>query len=290
MIELSSLNDAARQRYSCRTYQREAVGTHLREQLAAYLGGLKNGPLGSTARFMLVSASDEDRSALKGLSTYGFIKNPTAFIFGAIQQARFDMEDFGYLMELAILYATHIKLGTCWLGGTFNYSRFADKMALQEGETMPAVTASGLPNERRLSERMIREQAGSDHRKPWEELFFDGRFDCPLDQSAAGPFAATLDLVRIGPSASNKQPWRIVHAAGNWHFYLQRTPNYPPRIPRLVDVKLADLQRVDMGIAMCHFAVGAAAGSLPGVWRESNPDLELPENTEYVTTWMSEIN
>ena len=285
MIDLSTLSEAALWRYSCRTYQREAVEAVRREQLEAFLDGLKKGPLGSTLRFMLVSANEEDRSALKGLSTYGFIKNPTAFIFGAVQQARYDMEDFGYLMELAILYSAHLELGTCWLGGTFNYSRFADKMALQDGETMPAVTAAGLPAERRLSERMIRDQAGSDQRKPWKELFFDGGFAHPLNHITAGPYAEALDLVRIAPSASNKQPWRIVRASGSWHFYLQRTPNYPPKIPRLVDVKLADLQRVDMGIAMCHFAVGAAVGSLPGAWSVSDPNLDLPERTEYVVTW-----
>ena len=291
MIKLNTLAEAARQRYSCRSYHREAIDTSRREDLAAFVDGLQTGPLGSAARFMLVSASEEDRSSLKGLSTYGFIKNPTAFIFGAAPQARYDMEDFGYLMELTVLHAAQLGVGTCWLGGTFNYSRFADTMALQEGETMPAVTAAGLPAKRRLSDRLIRGQAGSDRRKPWEELFFDSGFDTALDQKAAGPYAAVLDLVRIAPSASNKQPWRIVRSNGSWHFFLQRTPNYPPKIPRLglVDIKLADLQRVDLGIAMCHFAVGAVDGNLPGAWQHSDPGLELPERSEYVVSWQSEI-
>ena len=286
MIKLNTLAEAALQRYSCRSYHREVIDSGRREDLAAFVDGLHTGPLGSAARLLLISASEEDRSVLKGLTTYGFIKNPTAFIFGATPQARYDMEDFGYLMELAILYAAKLELGTCWLGGTFNYSRFADTMALQEGETMPAVTAAGLPAKRRLTDRLIRGQAGADQRKPWEELFFDGGFDTVLDQDAAGPYAEVLDLVRIGPSASNKQPWRIVRQDKHWHLYLQRTPNYPPKIPRLVDVKLADLQRVDMGIAMCHFAVGAADANLPGGWQHSDPGLELPENTEYVITWL----
>jgi nitroreductase len=285
MKELNNLTEAIRKRYSCRTYHREAVDVARREKLAAVLADLTTGPLGSAARFMLVSASDEDASALKGLSTYGFIKNPTAFIFGAVRRARFDMEDFGYLMELAILYATRLGLGTCWLGGTFNYSRFARTMALQEGETMPAVTASGLPAERHFTDRLIRGQAKSDRRKPWETLFFDSGFDQALHAESAGAYESVLDLVRIAPSASNKQPWRVVRQGSDWHFYLLRTPNYPPKIPRLVDVQLADLQRVDMGIAMCHFAVGAAAGDLPGTWQHRDPGLELPERTEYVVTW-----
>jgi len=33
-----------------------------------------------------------------------------------------NLEDFGYLMEEAILFATGLGLGTCWLGGSFTKS------------------------------------------------------------------------------------------------------------------------------------------------------------------------
>ena len=33
-----------------------------------------------------------------------------------------------------------------------------------------------------------------------------------------------LEMVRIAPSASNKQPWRVVRDGPAWHFYCQRTP------------------------------------------------------------------
>ena len=35
-----------------------------------------------------------------------------------------------------------------------------------------------------------------------------------------------LEMVRRGPSASNKQPWRVVRAGERWHLYLQRTRGY----------------------------------------------------------------
>ena len=44
------------------------------------------------------------------------------------------MEDFGYLMERVILYATALGLGTCWLGGTLTKSSFAEKIDLRAGE------------------------------------------------------------------------------------------------------------------------------------------------------------
>jgi len=59
-------------------------------------------------------------------------------------------------------------------------------------------------------------------------------------------------MVRIAPSASNKQPWRIVKIEGAWHFFLERTKGYGDGIIFKL-LKLADIQRLDMGIAMCHF-------------------------------------
>jgi hypothetical protein len=50
--------------------------------------------------------------------------------------------------------------------------------------------------------------------------------------------------------------------------------------------KLADLQRVDMGIAMCHFELTAREAGLSGEWLRAEPDIEKPDSlTEYVVTW-----
>jgi nitroreductase len=61
---------------------------------------------------------------LKGLGTYGFIKGATGFIMGTVGHSEKNLEDYGYVMERAILFATDIGLGTCWFGGTFTRSRF----------------------------------------------------------------------------------------------------------------------------------------------------------------------
>jgi hypothetical protein len=49
---------------------------------------------------------------------------------------------------------------------------------------------------------------------------------------------------------------------------------------------LADLQRVDMGIAMCHFELVAREFGLKGGWVLEEPELQKTEqNTEYVVSW-----
>jgi len=108
-----------------------------------FLGMLPDAPFGTHPRFKLIASTEADTKFLRGLGTYGFIKNPSAFIIGAISPAPFDLEDFGYVMEAIVLQATRLELGTCWLGGTFTKSRFAKKMNLTPAESIPAVISKG---------------------------------------------------------------------------------------------------------------------------------------------------
>ena len=273
-------------RFSCRTYREEPLDADTIAQLSGRISAAQVGPLGNRARFALVAATEADAQALKGLGTYGFIKGAAGFFVGVLREGELNLEDFGYQMEQIILQATDLDLGTCWLGGTFAKSRFAAKVALQEGESIPAVTSVGYiaPRARRF-DRKVRDVAASDHRLPWNKLFFSERFDNPLSQETAGDFAIPLAMVRRGPSASNRQPWRIIKTGTEWHFYLRRTRGYRTNNYAKL-LKLADLQRVDMGIAMCHFELTALELGLNGSWRVNDPGLALPnEWTEYIISW-----
>ena len=87
-------------------------------------------------------------------------------------------------------------------------------------------------------------------------------------------------MVRLGPSASNKQPWRVVRTNTACHFYEYKEPGYSDRLPY-------DIQRIDMGIAACHFHLAAKEQSLIGHFDiDRKPDLTCPENIEYVFSWV----
>lgn len=252
------------------------------------MASLQTGPLGSTARFSLIAATEQDRSSLKGLGTYGFIQGATGFIVGAVKPAEKDMEDYGYMMEYLILAATDLGLGTCWLGGSFTRDSFTQKIAVTNGEQMPAVASIGdIENIEQARNGLIRRQAGGHSRLPWETLFFQNNFSNPLVKEEAGDYGTLLEMVRWAPSASNKQPWRIVKDGNLWHFYLQRTKSYPPSLASTL-LKIADLQRVDMGIAMCHFELTAKELGLIGKWTIQEPVIEKPDElTEYTLSWTS---
>jgi nitroreductase len=285
MSASATITDIIRQRVSVRTYDPTPLGPDTRRALEEYLRLMARGPLGSRLRFMLVAAGEEDREALQGLTTYGLIRGASGFVLGAVQAAERDMEDFGYAGEQIVLLATGLGLGTCWLGGTFGRSRFAERVNLQPEERMPCVISVGLPAERRtLIDRVIRRSAGADRRLPWQRLFFDGSWEAPLDEEAAGAYQAPLEMVRLAPSASNRQPWRVLRQGQAWHFCLQRTPGYA-RMSEPVSGR-SDLQRVDMGIAMCHFELAARELGLAGRWATAGQEVGALGTAEYVASWL----
>jgi nitroreductase len=276
------------QRYSCRNYLEALIDEAKCNLLRRFVGSSQVGPFGMPVRFGLIAATDEDPSALRGLGTYGFIKGATGYIAGVVGDGKHNLEDFGYLMERAILFATDLDLGTCWLGGTFTKSRFAKRFGVHDGEEMPAVTSIGYDADQpHLQDSVSRRVANSNHRLPWERLFFEGRFGTPLPPEVTGDYATALQMVRLGPSASNKQPWRIVREGERWHFFIERSFLYGPRTLGLVGI--ADMQRLDIGIAMCHFELSARELGLGGEWRIEVPSFKLPSSRiEYSATWFGE--
>ena len=286
-----SSTEVIKKRFSCRDYSLEPVDSEKQEKLQAYLRNLPPAPFGSTPRFDLLAATEGDSKSLRGLGTYGFIKNPSAFILGAMPtgESIYDLEDYGYLMEMIILYATSLELGTCWLGGTFTKSKFAKKIKLAKNETMPAITSMGEYRDANQKRRgWTSKTAGSARRLPWEKYFSNIMLDTPLFHNEARKYATALEMVRIGPSASNKQPCRVLKYKNFWRFYMQRTPGYREDIIKKV-LRLCDLQRLDMGIAMSHFELTAKELGLKGKWVVEDDLNKNPSAlTEYIVSWESQ--
>jgi nitroreductase len=279
--------EVIRQRFSCRTYLDQPIDEQRQRRLTEFLATNRVGPLGTRARFALVAATPGDHEALRGLGTYGFIKGATGFIVGAAERSPKDLEDFGYLMEHVILFATDLGMGTCWLGGTFSKNRFAGKIEVRRDEIMPAVTAVGNIAQGPHTRDWIRKNARGTSRLPARQLFFDRRFGQPLPADGAGAYAAPLEALRWAPSASNKQPWRIVRAENAFHFHLVRTKGYGKGSLLFYLLQLADLQRVDLGIAMCHFELPARELGLAGRWVVEDPNIAKPDDrTEYIVSWI----
>ena len=240
------------------------------------------GPFGGASRFVM--AGSDEMQALGRLGTYGVIRGAPGFVIGVIPGGARAMEDFGYRFEGVVLAATALGLGTCWLAGTFNRSAASRLAGLSDVEIVPAVTPIGYPASRRtLVDGALRLVARSSSRIAFEELFHDSVPGRPLTREAAGRWAEVLECVRRGPSASNRQPWRIVLEDEQLHLFLAENPLYNRVLGSI------RLQSIDMGIAMRHVAEAAADLGIPGSWSraeaEAFQEAEREHGLSYVATW-----
>lgn len=278
--------EAIRKRISVRSYQDKPVDDQLRKELEDYSSSFDSGPFGAEVRFRLLDLKPLGRDEMRRLGTYGVIKGASLYILGAIKEGPGALEDLGYCLEKIILKATTLGLGTCWLAGTFKRSAFAEKMDLAEDELLPAITPVGYPKQGiSTADKMLRFSAGSKKRKPWVELFFHADGKTPLKESEAGEYREALEAVRMGPSASNRQPWRIIKGNSNlYHLFLKENKIYNRILGKI------RIQNIDMGIAMCHFEMAAQEQGLAGYWDVSNSGSspDIPPDTpglQHIATW-----
>lgn len=278
MTQLSA-SEMIQARTSWRSCTGEPIPAEKLTLLDTFVKSKTQGASGKPLRFKLAAAQAGDLEALRGLGTYGFIRGASGFVIGTVDRTDPNLEDYGHALEEIVLYATHLGLATCWLGGTFYKDAFSKRIHVQDHEVVPAVVSVGVPADRRnMVDRLIRNVAGSRKRKDWGEIFFKGPDLQPLQPEEAGPYNQVLEAVRIAPSASNKQPWRLVLEDQAVHFFLARTPGY--RKPMF-----SDLQRIDMGIAMAHFQGVCEEHVIQGTWQDQTRRPVAPEHWEYITSW-----
>jgi len=272
---------AIKERYSCRNYEDKKIDPGIKKQVEDFISGNKKCFFGNRAYFKIIDMTEADAKEMKELGSYGVLKGVKVLISGAVNNAEFANEDYGYLMEKNILFCASLGLGTCWLGGSFDRAAFTKKTGIKPGEIVPAITPIGYAVKKKTIEDIaIRKMVGADKRKKWKELFFMGDDGTELKPEEAGKYKDVIEMVRIGPSASNKQPWRVVKEKGKsiFHFFLERTPGYGDKM------RPADMQKIDMGIAMCHFELSCGELGLTGKF-ERMKNIKTYREWEYIVSW-----
>lgn len=249
------LLDTVQKRKSVRTYIEKPLNETDRAKIEAFIDFLskEEHPFSAKVRIRLFDVDKDINS--KSLGTYGVIKGARSYLGVAVNEAPDAMEAVGYVFEKLVLYAASIGLGTCWLGGTFNRSEFAKAMELEGDEFFPIASPIGYPAKKNHTvDKIMRKAIKADSRKDFESLFFDGGFDKALTEKSAGEYAYPLEILRLAPSAKNAQPWRILKDGDSFHFFEKKT----------IPSSNHDIQRLDIGIALCHFDLAAKEKGFEG--------------------------
>ncbi len=267
---MSNLMRIIKGRKSVRSFDGRKLSEEDMEKLKKYLDKTEN-PFGIPVRFVFLDAE-----------TYGLsspvLTGERLYLAGLVEKKPFADVAYGYSFEKLVLYAWSRGIGTTWIGGTMKRELFEEAASKKAGEMMPCVTPLGYPAKKRsLKEIMMRKGISADTRMPVDKLFFDGDLSTPLSDSKKEEMADIIEMVRWAPSAVNKQPWRIIRRDGRWHFYEKKDRGY-------VKEATGDLQKIDVGIALCHFILGAEEKGLPVKVSIADPGIDIEENMEYIAS------
>lgn len=261
-------------RTSVRTFDKKEISRDTMDKLVGFIEEIESRY--GDYRFPMIHSNIDGK-----VGTYGVITGGNTYICGIVKKDNPDLVELGYLFEKIIIFATSLDLGTCWLGGTFNRSEFAEKVGLENDESFICASPVGYSAEKKsIKEKAMRKMAKSDKRKDFSELFFHIDLKA-LDKDELGIYGKALEMVRIGPSASNKQPWRIVKEENLYHLFLERTPDYAKDLGY-------DIQLLDMGIAKYHFEATLKENGEDGYWGKLDGHPKY-KNLEYISTWLKEM-
>ncbi|MDO4869748.1 MAG: nitroreductase family protein [Bacillota bacterium] len=270
-METKKYSDLICERRSVRTFDGQGIDEKTRAKLPAFAGDCPN-PYGISMEFRFLSAKAHNLKSQ-------VISGTDDFVAVKLEKAPNFEVALGYSMEKFVLDAWSIGIGTTWIGGTMDRAAFERAMDLSEHEIMPCVSPIGHAAKRMsLLEVAMRKGVGADRRKAFRELFFDRDFDSPLTEAKASQLLKPLEMVRLAPSAVNKQPWRILVSDNLVHFYEKKGKNF-------VSESVGDMQKIDMGIALCHFELAAEEMGIETSFEPKDPQIAAPEGTEYIATY-----
>lgn len=265
---MEKLMETIKGRKSVRSFDDRPVSEEHRRDIDEFIKTIRN-PFDIPVEFVLLDAKEH------GLSS-PVLSGENLYVAGKVEKRSYADVAFGYSFEQLVLHAWSLGIGTVWIGGTMKREIFEKAAGLCEGEVMPCVSPLGYPAAKRsVKETLMRKGIGADSRLAADKLFFDEKWGTAL--SPDEDTADLLEMVRWAPSAVNKQPWRIIVSNGVFHFYEKKDKGY-------VNDATLDLQKIDLGIALCHFVLGIEEKGKTALVSVSDPGIAIPADAEYIAS------
>lgn len=270
------IEETIKKRVSVRSYDSKRLSENDKEKLINEISKLTN-PFGENVQIHLI----EKDTAPNGekLGTYGVIEGAKTFLGLSVKKSEYGLVAAGYQFENLILYATNMGLATVWLAATFSRDQFETAMDIKQDELFLAISPIGYAaGKKSVTESLMRKTLKSDKRKPWEELFFWDSFENPLSKEEANEYLNPLEMLRLAPSATNAQPWRVVKKQGSYHFFETHKSN--------ASEEEIMIKKVDLGIALSHFHQTVLENGLTGNFeKQLDLKIDVPDNTNYIISW-----
>ncbi len=263
--------DVIQSRRSVRTFENRSLTSEDRAYVEQVIQSIET-PFGVPVGFRLLDAAEH------GLKS-PVIVGACDYVAAKVERVQGAELSLGFAFETFCLRAAERGIGTVMLAASLSRKSFEKAMEVNPDEVMPVASPVGYPaTKMSLREGMMRKAIKSDERLPFSQVFFDDSFGSPLSLDQAGRFAEPLQMLRLAPSATNKQPWRAVVDGDAVHFFEEHS---------LKESALGDIQKVDMGIALSHFWLTTQEQGLEGRFATCDLAIIAPEDVEYVTSFVA---
>jgi len=240
--------EAGRVRSSRRSYTGTPIDSAALEAIDTFAQGFRPSEIARVV--VLRDAPDGVFTGIVG--AYGRVSgSPSALAIVGRAGVAGAEECAGYTGEGVVLEATRLGLDTCWIGGTFNVSKLANAIGLESGERIFCVSPLGYAQQSlSFAERTVfgHKDTGPKPRKPAADI-------APGNVAWPSWARTGVEAARLAPSAMNRQPWRFAYTDGRVTISYDGTDTYK-RVSK----------RLDCGIAMMHFEVGARHAGVSGEW------------------------
>ena len=217
---MKRLQEMILHRRSVRSYLPDAVDTAMLAEISAFADGLT--PLLPDAAPVWRILPTEHATYLQKW------RNPQFLAFYVPEDAEMDgLINVGFMYQQLDLHLQSQGLGSCWVGLGWPDAKLAPP---PEGMKLAVMMAFGQPD----GKEPERQEAADFKRRTMEEIT-----DVADER---------LEPLRLAPSATNSQPWYVMHAGETLHVYREELKLLKKRTH-------GRMNPIDMGIALAHLYV-----------------------------------
>jgi hypothetical protein len=264
-----------KKRKSCRTFNNGLLKPADKKELEKYIH--ENKKL-IDDEVIDISIFEKIDASKKLKLNYGAIKGHNTYLLGISKSTTESRVNYGYLLEKVLLKATEIGISTCWIG-YFDPTYFEEVIIDNEFE-IPSLVILGYSDGKQTNlDKLSRFTVNASKRLSWDKLFFNYNSNLPLMPGSIKSYSDSLEMVRLGPSSGNTQPWRIYldDMTNEFHFFKK---------PIKKSYEEKGIHDIDMGIALSHFELTSLHSGLSGSWiKHAKEEVNSIADLQYIMTW-----
>lgn len=219
-----TIQEAIEARHSVRAYQDKPLTADVVSVLNAKIAELND-----KGRLHMQLVLNEPKAFQGKLAKYGKFSGVNNYFVMAGQKAADLDERIGYYGEQLVLLAQTLGLNTCWVG--LSYSKVPGTYVLEEGEKIVCYVALGYG-----------EDQGTSHKIKTVEQVSN------VSDVTPSWFRRGVEAALLAPTAVNQQ---------KFSFRLEGRKEGRPQVNAKKSFSLIGYAQLDLGIAKCHFEIGA---------------------------------